>query len=136
MCWKLEVKFAKCDFCIDKLRNAIKYGIANFLHLRNYVFMMNPFCRIYLGAVCKRCPQSGGGGLSSANILRTRRRGWFFGYGRPHLLVQKNFGFIEIYGVPTRARGRRLSQFGHFADKGEWGQFFAILCGRLLWSAP
>jgi len=30
-----------------------------------------------------------------------------------------------------------LSQFGHFSDKGEIGQFFAILCGRpLYWTAP
>jgi len=27
-----------------------------------------------------------------------------------------------------------LSQFGHFADKGD--QFFAVLCGRPLWTAP
>jgi len=30
----------------------------------------------------------------------------------------------------------KLSQCGHFADKGERGQFFAILCGRLLCMAP
>jgi len=29
-----------------------------------------------------------------------------------------------------------LSQCGHFSDKGEEGQFLAILCGRLLWTAP
>jgi len=29
-----------------------------------------------------------------------------------------------------------LSQCGHFADKGGGGHFFAILCGRLLWTAP
>jgi len=28
-----------------------------------------------------------------------------------------------------------LSQCGHFVDKGE-GVIFAILCGRLLWTAP
>jgi len=27
-------------------------------------------------------------------------------------------------------------QCGHFSDKGERGQFFAILWGRLLWTAP
>jgi len=31
-------------------------------------------------------------------------------------------------------RGGGLIQCGHFADKG--GQFFAILCGRLLCTAP
>jgi len=49
---------------------------------------------------------------------------------------RKKFGLFEIYGVsartrgrvePVRTRGRRLSQCGHFADKGEEGQFFAIL---------
>jgi len=28
----------------------------------------------------------------------------------------------------------RLSQCEHFADKGGEGKFFAILCGRLLWT--
>jgi len=29
-----------------------------------------------------------------------------------------------------------LSQYGHFSDKGRAGQFFAILCGSPLWTAP
>jgi len=45
------------------------------------------------------------------------------------LFGAKNSGFFEIYGVSVRRRG--LSQCGHFSDKG--GQFFAILCGHLLW---
>jgi len=32
-------------------------------------------------------------------------------------------------------QGGGLSQCGHFADK-RGSQFFAILCGRLLWTAP
>jgi len=53
------------------------------------------------------------------------------------LFGAKNFGLFKIYGVsaPTRVEGM-LSQCGHFADKGEGGQFFTILCGRLLWTAP
>jgi len=46
----------------------------------------------------------------------------------------KNFKFFEIYGMSARTRG--VVQCGHFSDKGEGGQFFAILCGRLLWTAP
>jgi len=46
----------------------------------------------------------------------------------------KNFGIFEIYGMSARTRG--LSQCGHFADKCEGDQFFAILCGRPLWTAP
>jgi len=44
----------------------------------------------------------------------------------------KNFGFYEICGVSARTRGRGvLSQCGK-----EEGQFFVILCGRHLWTAP
>jgi len=35
----------------------------------------------------------------------------------------KNSGFFEIYGGSARIMGEK-------------GQFFAILCGRLLWMAP
>jgi len=38
------------------------------------------------------------------------------------LFGAKNFGFFEIYSVRT--------------DKVEGGQYFAILRGRLLWTAP
>jgi len=48
----------------------------------------------------------------------------------------KNIGFYEIYGVSARTWGRGLSQCGQFVDKEGGGQFFAILCGRLLWTAP
>jgi len=47
----------------------------------------------------------------------------------------KSFGSFEIYGVSAWARGRGLSQCEHFEDKEGGGQFFAILCGRLLWMA-
>jgi len=51
------------------------------------------------------------------------------------LFGAKNVGFSEIYGVSARTRGEgRLSQFGHFTDKE--CQFFAIFCGRPLWTAP
>jgi len=56
------------------------------------------------------------------SIKDVRSRG-FFRCGRPHFLVQKNSGFFEIYGVSKRTRGRGC-------------QFFAISCGRLLWTVP
>jgi len=49
---------------------------------------------------------------------------------------KKNFGFFKIYGVFARTTsGRALSQYGHFSDKGSV-YFFAILFGRLSWTAP
>jgi len=50
------------------------------------------------------------------------------------LFEEKNLEIFEIYEVSARTRG--LSQFGHFANKGGRDQFFAILCGRPLWTAP
>jgi len=50
------------------------------------------------------------------------------------LFDAKKLGIFEINLVSARTRG--LSQFGHFADKGEGNQFFAILYGYLLWTAP
>jgi len=47
---------------------------------------------------------------------------------------RKNTRIFEIYGVSARTR-RGLSQCGHFANE-QWGQFFSILCGRLLRTGP
>jgi len=41
----------------------------------------------------------------------------------------KNFGFFEIYAVSVRTREVEPVTKGR-------GQFFAILCGRPLWTAP
>jgi len=57
----------------------------------------------------------------------------FFRCGRLHFLVQKNFGFFEIYGVSTRTK--RVEPVQNFVDKGGRGQLFAILCRRPLWPA-
>jgi len=45
------------------------------------------------------------------------------------LFGAKNFGFFEIYGLEGCWASADI-----FADEG--GQFFAILCGRPLWTAP
>jgi len=50
------------------------------------------------------------------------------------LFDAKKFGFFEIYG--ESARTRRVEPLRTFGGQGERGQFFAILCGRPLWTAP
>jgi len=46
----------------------------------------------------------------------------------------KKFGFFEMYGVSARIRGRGIEPVGIFCGHGgRRSQFFAILCGRLLW---
>jgi len=47
------------------------------------------------------------------------------------LFSAKNYGFFEICGVSAWTRGIELLQ-----TRGEEGQFFTILCRRLLWMAP
>jgi len=49
------------------------------------------------------------------------------------LFVAKNLGFFELYGMS--AGSRRLSQCGHFADKGE-GLIFRDFVQTFLWTAP
>jgi len=67
------------------------------------------------------------GGLSSADILRTRGvQMWTSVF-----LCAKNFGFFEIYGVSARMG---VSQCGYFVDKGE-GVNFSRFCAGLLWTA-
>jgi len=66
-------------------------------------------------------------GLSSADIMRT---GEGFRCGRPHFLMQKNFGFFEIYGVSARTWGKESSQCGHFSDE---GVNFSRFCANVLY---
>jgi len=47
----------------------------------------------------------------------------------------RTFWCTKFYGAFARIKGKVLGQYGHFSDKGGWDQFFAILCGRLLWTA-
>jgi len=44
------------------------------------------------------------------------------------LFGAKNFKFFEIYGLSARTSGGGQCR--------QRGQFFAILCGRLLWMTP
>jgi len=48
----------------------------------------------------------------------------------------KNSGFFEIYGVSaaSRKKGREVEPVQTFIGQGGRDQFFAILCGRPLWT--
>jgi len=74
-----------------------------------------------LGTIHKRCPQLGGG----CPMRTFCRQGGFFRW--------KNIGFFEFYLVAARNRGESVEPV---RTKGREGQFFAILCGRPLWTAP
>jgi len=69
---------------------------------------------------CGHFADKGGGGLLQMRTFA--------------LFGPKKFGIFEIFGVRTNKGGGGLRHCGHFADKE--GQFFSILCGRLLWTAP
>jgi len=97
---------------------------------------------IVLGAVRKRRPQSGGEGeLFSADILRTR--GVLQGEGGSSDADMRTFwrkktsDFSKFVVCPYGQRGRGVEPVRTFRKQGvRGGQFFAILCGRLSWTAP
>jgi len=79
-------------------------------------------------------------GLSNADIFRTRGgggRGVFRG-GGPFFLA-KNFGFFKFLGVwcvrTDKGKGG-VEPVRTFCGEEGRVQFFAILCGRILWTAP
>jgi len=45
--------------------------------------------------------------------------------------MQKNFGFLKIFGVSTQTR--KIEPVQTFCGQGD--QFFMTLCGHLLWTA-
>jgi len=75
----------------------------------------------------------GKGGFVQCGYFWTRREG-FFRCGRPQFLALKNFRF-ESFGVLHGREGRGVKPVQTFYRQGV-GQYFAILCGRLLWTAP
>jgi len=81
-------------------------------------------------AVHKRRPQSGRIGVCP--VRKFFGQVGFFRCGRPYFLVKKSSGFSKFMICPHRQG--RLNQCEHFSDRG--GQFFAILYGRPLWTAP
>jgi len=86
------------------------------------------------GAVHKRRPQSGGRGFVQCRHFADKGKGGFFRCERPHFLVQKILEFFEIYGCALTDQGERVEPV-RTGGWGWWCQFFAILCGRLLWTA-
>jgi len=54
-----------------------------------------------------------------------------FRCGGPHLWCLRT---VEIYGISARTKG--VEPVRTFFEQGGGGQFFAILCGRTLWTAP
>jgi len=107
--------------------NSIKclyQGHSDALPYREYTIVeCVPF---WLGTVLKRCPQSGGRGLFSAYILRTRG---VLQMRTSALLGAKNFGFFKMYCVSARVEPMRT-----FFGLGGRGQIFAIFCGCSLWT--
>jgi len=68
-------------------------------------------------------------GLSIADILLTIRGEGSSRYGRPHFLVQKTRDFVH-----TDKEGGVEPVRTFFGQGERGGQFFTILCGRLLWT--
>jgi len=82
------------------------------------------------GAVHKRHPQPGWRG----SVQCGQGRKGFFRCGRLHILVQKTSRFFKLMVCPHRQRRRGVEPERTFF--GEGGNYFAILCGCLLWKAP
>jgi len=79
---------------------------------------------VLLGVVHKRCPQSGGGGLSSVDTFGQGRRG-VLRMRTPALLAKKTSDFSKFIVCPHGQEVRReVSQCGHFADKCGRGLIF------------
>jgi len=97
--------------------------------LRGWDYSMN---LIILGTVNKRRLQLGGKEFVQFCGQGERR---FFRCGRPHFFAQKTLDFSKFM-VRPHGRGEDVEPVRTFY--GEWrrGQFFAILCGPLLWTAP
>jgi len=54
----------------------------------------------------------------------------------PNFLIKKTLDFSEIMLYIRMDKGVGVKKCGHFATKGREVNFFAILCGRILWTIP
>jgi len=70
--------------------------------------------------------------MSKADILDKGSK--FFRCGLHLFLVKESSNFRNFWCVDSD-KGVGVSQCGNFANR-EGGRFFAILYGRLLWTAP
>jgi len=78
------------------------------------------------------CPMRRGGEGSSFSAAI--RKPGLLNCGRPHFLVKNTTDFSKLMVCPHR-QGGGVSKCGRLRTW-ERGQFFTILCGRLLWTAP
>jgi len=130
-CLKAHFSHTSSQYCVLQL------NISNVL-VRQHMTMLKQNCQLSLdgslGPSIKDVRSQGEG----VCLVRT-----FFGQGGGVLQMHmsalfgaNNFGFFEIYGVSARTRRRGgESVRTHFRQKGG-GHFFAILCGRPLWTVP
>jgi len=75
----------------------------------------------------------GEGVIQYGNFADKRGRG-YFKCGRPHILVQNTSDFLKFMVCPHGQEGRGEPMRTFFGQEGT-GQFSAILCGCLLWTA-
>jgi len=76
------------------------------------------------------------GGLSSADIFVDKGEGEIFSCRRPHFLVHNTSHFSKFMVCPHGQGVGVVEPVGTFCEQGRLGQFFTIMCGRLLWTAP
>jgi len=97
----------------------------------SYSFSKIKQCKaIYRGCPYKICPQSGGG-LSSADILRTKRGS--SDAERPQFLLQKFRIFRNLWCVRTTRGEGELRQCGRFSDKEEEEVNFSRFCADVFY---
>jgi len=89
---------------------------------------------VLFGAVHKIRLQSGGRGFVQCE--QGGREGGFFRCGRPHFWRQITSDFSKFMTCPHGQGGRGVELMRTFCCQGEGVNFFSILCGRLLWTAP
>jgi len=87
---------------------------------------------VFLGTTIKRLEAAHKRGLSSVVILQTRWGG-SSGANVRTFWCKKTSDFSKFMVCPLGQGERGLSQCGQW---GIGGQFFPILCGCLLWTAP
>jgi len=122
------------------VKNVFKLSLPRLvmLHLKSSSVEWQHFCKqnkqIYIGPSIKESTIRGGRVCPVRTFCGQGREG-FFRCRRPHFLVQKTSEFSKFMVCPHE-QGERVESVGHFSDKGEGCQIFAILCIRLLWTAP
>jgi len=81
------------------------------------------------------------GGLSSADISRTRGNGGVFRCGLPHCLVQKNFGISKFMACQAKAedlriKAERFESVRAFCEQGRGVVSFSRFCADVFYGRP